>query len=91
MADEAADAFEALPGWQRAQILSGLDAEQRPGEIANALRMVPAGATHHLSRLEAAGLVVRKRRGRHVVVEPTARGTALLDLYARGFGDPRNP
>jgi DNA-binding MarR family transcriptional regulator len=76
------DPFEALLGWQRARILKGLDVAQRPGQIANTLRMVAAGATHHLIRLEAADLVVRKRRGRHVVVERTARGTALLDLYA---------
>jgi DNA-binding transcriptional ArsR family regulator len=82
MADEPPDAFEALLGWQRARILKGLDVALRPGQIAEALRMVPAGATHHLSRLEAAGLVIRKRRGRHVVVERTARGSALLELYA---------
>jgi DNA-binding MarR family transcriptional regulator len=75
------DAFEALLGGPRARILKGLDMAQRPGQIAEALRMVPAGATHHLSRLEAAGLVIRKRRGRHVVVERTARGSALLKLY----------
>jgi DNA-binding transcriptional ArsR family regulator len=34
-----------------------------PGRLIETLRMVPAGATHHLSRLEAAGLVIRKRRG----------------------------
>ena len=55
---------------------------QACNQIAEALRMVPAGVTHHLGRLEAAGLVIRKRRGRHVVVERTARGTALRGLYA---------
>jgi DNA-binding transcriptional ArsR family regulator len=64
MADQAAaDAFEALLGWQRVEILRRLDAEQRPGEIAQALRMVPAGATHHLSRLEAAGLLLVDESG----------------------------
>jgi DNA-binding MarR family transcriptional regulator len=82
MVAEPTDPFEALIGWQRARILRGLDVAQRPGQIANSLRMVAGGATHHLSRLEAADLVVRKRRGRHVIVERTARGTALLDLYA---------
>jgi DNA-binding MarR family transcriptional regulator len=82
MADDTQDALAALLGWQRARILKRLDVAQRPGQIAEALRMVPAGATHHLSRLEAAGLVIRKRRGRHVAVERTARGTALLELYA---------
>jgi DNA-binding MarR family transcriptional regulator len=80
MADE--DPFEALLGWQRARILRGLDAARRPGQIAEALRMVPAGATHHLIRLEAADLLIRKRHGRHVLVERTLRGTALLDVYA---------
>jgi DNA-binding MarR family transcriptional regulator len=82
MADEPPNSFEALLGWQRARILWGLDAQQRPSQIAEALRMVPAGVTHHLRRLEDAGLVIRTRRGRHVVVERTARGTALRGLYA---------
>jgi DNA-binding transcriptional ArsR family regulator len=72
MADEAPDAFEALLGWQRARILKGLDGAQRPGQIAEALRMVPAGATHHLSRLEAAGLVIRKLR---LFLHPVAVGS----------------
>jgi DNA-binding MarR family transcriptional regulator len=82
MPDKPADSVEALLGWQRARILRCLDVAQRPGQIAAALCMVPGGATHHLIRLEAAGLVIRRRRGRHVVVERTARGTALLELYA---------
>jgi DNA-binding MarR family transcriptional regulator len=90
MADEPPDPFEALLGWQRARILGGLDVAQRPGQIAEALRMVPAGATHHLNRLEAAGLVIRKRRGRHVLVERTSRGTALVDLYAEDSEIPES-
>lgn len=82
MADDPPNSFDALLGWQRARILWGLDVPQRPGQIAETLRMVPGGATHHLSRLEAAGLVIRRRRGRYVVVERTPRGTALLELYA---------
>ena len=42
---------------------------------------MPSAATHHVSALEAAGLVRRERRGRHVVVRRTARGEALLALY----------
>jgi hypothetical protein len=73
--------LEALLGRQRATILKGLDVSQRPGQIAEALHTVPGGATYHLRQLEAAGLVARERHGQHVIVERTARGTALLALY----------
>jgi DNA-binding MarR family transcriptional regulator len=42
---------------------------------------VPSAATHHVTALEAAGLVTRERSGRHVLVRRTARGDALLELY----------
>jgi DNA-binding MarR family transcriptional regulator len=42
---------------------------------------VPSAATHHVNALEAAGLVVRDRHGRNVLVRHSARGRALLDLY----------
>ena len=73
--------LEALLGRQRALILDRLDRPVSCGEIARALKTVPAGATHHLRSLEAAGLVIRRRDGRRVIVERTMRGTALLALY----------
>jgi len=42
---------------------------------------VPSAATHHVNALQAAGLVERHRRGRNVLVDRTARGEALLELY----------
>jgi DNA-binding MarR family transcriptional regulator len=36
-----------------------------------------------VTSLERAGLVLRERSGRRVVVHRTARGTALVNLYDR--------
>lgn len=77
----ASGSLEALLGKQRALILDQLDAPVNCGEIARTLKTVPAGATHHLRSLEAAGLVIRRRDGRQVLVERTVRGAALLALY----------
>lgn len=74
-------ALEALLGIPRAQILRATGRPTSIGRLAEALYAVPSAATHHVGALEAAGLVIRVRRGRHVVVERTARGEALLDLY----------
>jgi DNA-binding transcriptional ArsR family regulator len=76
-------ALEALLGVQRALILRELDRSMTAGQIAGALRAVPSAASHHLTILERAGLVERERRGRHVVVRRTARGSEILALYER--------
>jgi DNA-binding MarR family transcriptional regulator len=80
--DEArAPALEDLLGIPRAQILRALDCPTSIGRLAEALRAVPSAATHHVSALEAAGLVRRDRCGRQVLVHLTARGRSLLALY----------
>jgi len=76
-----APSLAGLVGPRRAAILQRLDAPATCGEIAVRLDVVPAAATHHVSALERAGLVRRMRRGRHVIVERTARGSAVLALY----------
>jgi DNA-binding transcriptional ArsR family regulator len=76
-----AQALESLLGAQRAHILRLLDRPRSPGELANAMLTVPSAATHHLRALEAAGLVVRERAGKNVMVHRTSRGAALLALY----------
>ncbi|MFP8956110.1 winged helix-turn-helix transcriptional regulator [Natrialbaceae archaeon A-CW3] len=54
------------------------------GELADALDRDPSTISHHLSKLEEAGLVVREREGRSVVNELSpAATTALLDAEAR--------
>jgi DNA-binding transcriptional ArsR family regulator len=73
--------LEALVGTQRAALLRGLDQPQPAGRLAEMLACVPSVITHHLQALEAAGLVARRRHGRHVVAYRTARGSAVLDLY----------
>jgi DNA-binding transcriptional ArsR family regulator len=79
--DRPAAALESLLGIPRAEILRALDRPTSIGGLAEALRAVPSAATHHVGELEAAGLVVRERSGRHVLVSRTARGEALLALY----------
>lgn len=73
--------LEALLGIPRARILRELERPSTNNGIAAVLQTVPSAATHHLSALEAAGLVSRRRSGRTLVVSRTARGDALLALY----------
>lgn len=75
--------LDSLVGPRRAAILLRLDAFARAGHLSAALTMRPGGTTYHLRCLEAAGRVTRTRRGCHVIVERTARGTALVALYAQ--------
>jgi DNA-binding MarR family transcriptional regulator len=79
----APDGLEALLGAQRTRLLRHLDRPATPGRLAETLHAVPSAATHHLAILERAGLVVRERHGRRVLVHRTARGTDLLGLYGR--------
>jgi DNA-binding transcriptional ArsR family regulator len=76
-----AAALEGLLGSQRAQILRALGRPTSIGTLAEVLHAVPSAATHHVNTLQAAGLVKRHRHGRTVLVDRTARGEALLDLY----------
>jgi DNA-binding transcriptional ArsR family regulator len=76
-----AGALESLLGAPRAAILRALGCPISIGRLAETLRSVPSAATHHVSALEAAGLVTRDRTGRHVLVRRTERGEALLALY----------
>jgi DNA-binding MarR family transcriptional regulator len=50
------------------------------GEVAQALRCTASNATHHVSALEQAGLVARRRHGKTVLVMLTPRGVALVSL-----------
>ncbi len=81
--DVTDDALVRLLGARRALILRMLDQPRTAGAIAEALGAVPSAATHHVAALESAGLVSRQRRGQHVQVQRTARGTGLLALYER--------
>lgn len=78
--------LETLLGPQRAEILRLLEHSATCGEISESLLIAPGGVTHHLRILETAELVTRIRRGRHVLVERTATGRALLALYQQSDG-----
>jgi DNA-binding transcriptional ArsR family regulator len=71
----------ALIGEQRARLLRALDSPRSVGRLAETLMAVPSAATHHVGALETAGLVVRERDGRRVMVHRTSRGTRLVGLY----------
>jgi DNA-binding transcriptional ArsR family regulator len=73
--------LEALLGPQRGKLLERLDHPRSAGELAATLGLAPSAITFHLRSLEAAGLVVRVRKGRNVIVYRTPRGTQLLALY----------
>jgi DNA-binding transcriptional ArsR family regulator len=78
-ADEAS--LEALLGAPRARILRELDRPATNGRLAAALQTVPSAATHHVSALVSAGLVLRDRSGPGLLIRRTPRGDALLALY----------
>jgi DNA-binding transcriptional ArsR family regulator len=71
----------ALIGEQRARLLRALDSPRSVGRLAETLMAVPSAATHHVGALETAGLVIRERDGRRVMVHRTSRGTRLVGLY----------
>jgi DNA-binding MarR family transcriptional regulator len=73
--------LEALVGSQRARVLRALDRPRTVGELARTLVAVPSAATHQVTALEAAGLVVRRRNGQRVIVHRTVRGARLMALY----------
>jgi len=79
--ERGAAALDALVGQQRARLLRALARPRTVGRLAETLVAVPSAATHHVSAMEAAGLVVRERQGRSVVVHRTERGTRLVGLY----------
>jgi DNA-binding MarR family transcriptional regulator len=64
-------------------MLRGLELTATAGEVALLLGAATSTATPHVRALEAAGLVRRVRRGRHVLVERTVLGTELIRLYER--------
>lgn len=79
--ERRAAALDSLVGQQRARLLRELERPRTIGRLAETLVAVPSAATHHVSAMEAAGLVVRERQGRSVIVHRTERGTRLVGLY----------
>lgn len=70
-------ALAALLGSTRAAVLTLLAVPSSTGEVAEALRLAPATASHHLTTLRDAGLIVGQRTGRRLRYLRTALGNQL--------------
>jgi len=72
-----ADALAALLGPTRAAVLSLLAAPHSTGEVAAAIGLAAATASHHLTTLRDAGLITAARAGRRVLYQRTPLGEQL--------------
>jgi hypothetical protein len=70
-------ALAALLGPTRAAVLTLLSAPHTTGEVAEALRLAPATASHHLTTLRDAGLITGERDGRRLRYLRTPLGDQL--------------
>jgi hypothetical protein len=75
-------ALAALLGPTRAAVLTLLAVPCSTGEVAEALRLAPATASHHLTTLRDAGLVVGQRTGRRLRYLRTGLGEQLASEVA---------
>lgn len=78
----ASDALTTLVGPMRAAMLRALRQPMTMGALARRLGAGPSTITYHSEQLASAGLVVRRRGGREVRIERTARGDAVVDLLS---------
>lgn len=81
-ADPGGDPLGCVLGRVRAGVLRAADRPITMGRLAAAVSCAPRMASYHCGRLEAAGLIVRERRGQSVWVSRTARGHELVDLLS---------
>jgi hypothetical protein len=73
-----ADALAALLGPTRAAVLGLLAAPHSTGEVAAAIGLAGATASHHLTTLRDAGLIAADRAGRRVLYHRTPLGDGLI-------------
>jgi biotin operon repressor len=71
-------ALAALLGPTRAEVLTLLAAPHSTGEVASVLGVAAATASHHLTTLRDAGLIVAGRAGRRLLYQRTAMGETLV-------------
>nr|BFE72548.1 hypothetical protein GCM10020092_058490 [Actinoplanes digitatis] len=74
---EPTAALAALLGPTRAAVLTLLDVPHSTGEVASALGLAAATASHHLTTLRDAGLVASSRTGRRLRYLRTGLGEQL--------------
>ncbi|RNI21127.1 winged helix-turn-helix domain-containing protein [Flexivirga caeni] len=75
--------LETLVGSIRSSVLMALDRPLGMGELAQAVQLTPSRTTYHVEQLERTGVLIRQRQGNRVVVERTARGENLMNLFGR--------
>jgi DNA-binding transcriptional ArsR family regulator len=76
------DPLVQVLGRARADVLQAADRPISMGKLAAAVGCSPRMTTYHAGQLEAAGLIVRERRGQSVWVSRTARGHELVELLS---------
>ncbi|MFB4289267.1 ArsR/SmtB family transcription factor [Nonomuraea sp. ATR24] len=81
-AREDTDKLALTLGRTRAAILRLAGTSIPIGKLAALLDCSPSTASYHCDQLQAADLLSRERRGRHVHIKITARGDELLSVLA---------
>ena len=76
-AERPSASLAALLGPTRAAVLTLLTVPHTTGEVAAALHLAPATASHHLTTLRDAGLLVGRREGRRLRYFRTGLGESL--------------
>jgi DNA-binding transcriptional ArsR family regulator len=80
--NSGADPLAQVLGRTRAHALRALTGPISMGRLAAGLECSQRMITYHCGQLEAAGLILRERRGQSVWVSRTARGHDLVDLLS---------
>jgi DNA-binding transcriptional ArsR family regulator len=80
------DRLALLVGRGRAAVLRALTVPATTTALATVLGLAPSTVSEHLSGLQAAGVVHRRRAGRRVLYELEPAGLALVNLLADDSG-----
>jgi DNA-binding transcriptional ArsR family regulator len=80
LADPGGRPLGQVLGRARADVLQAAGRPISMGKLAAAVGCSPRMTTYHAGQLEAAGLIVRERRGQSVWVSRTVRGHELVEL-----------
>jgi len=86
-AADPADRLSILLGRGRATVLRALRTPATTTGLAAALGLAPSTVSEHLSALQAAGVVHRRRAGRRVLYGLEPAGTALVTLLDSGAAE----
>jgi hypothetical protein len=81
-ADSGGHPLGQVLGRARADVLQAADRPISMGQLAAVVGCSPRMTTYHAGQLEAAGLIVRERRGLSVWVSRTVRGHELVELLS---------